>query len=533
MKPTRQAAHRPLLVPNSDGGQNYSDMIRLFLLFRKILARAPALYFVINALCWFSLGIYFKGISTGLSGMILANIIILALLVIYTSIFNRAKPLELLDRSSVFLNNDKSFFTKVFVMGAPLFGLLSVYAYLIALLVAVIPYTWDYLSFALRFIKRGDRNEASLEAITEYKPTVCAYVSGAPESAYQINMWLEVLEKLPHKTIILITDRKIYLNMRETVLPVVFASSIDDVFNVFQTGIQCVLYPANGQKNAPAFRYSQATHCFINHGESDKGVNASKFLMAYDKLFLAGQTSLDRMLAAGLPVRDEQIKFVGRPQLEQSLEKRSGTGVKKILYAPTWEGFVESEDYTSIDTVGLEVIKNLHKTGKYEIVFRPHPFTGRRRKDALNAQRLIADFCKLNNIRISMNGDENIYQAMNDCDLMLSDVSSTLVDFLFTEKPMVLCMGRQPDEARLQEMASLKAAYKLKDSADVAELIEAIAREDDLSAVRQATTEDYIANSGIGSFDLFAEAVRECVIMPPNSEQFPTTKSQRAVLDED
>lgn len=104
---------------------------------------------------------------------------------------------------------------------------------------------------------------------------------------------------------------------------------------------------------------------------------------------------------------------------------------------------------------------------------------------------------------------------MNDCDLMLSDVSSTLVDFLFTEKPMVLCMGRQPDEARLQEMASLKAAYRLQASADVAHLVETIAREDSLIAVRQATTEDYIANSGIGSFDRFAEAVNECVIVRP------------------
>jgi len=299
--------------------------------------------------------------------------------------------------------------------------------------------------------------------------------------------------------------------MRETSLPVVFANTIDDVFSVFQTGIRCVLYPANGQKNAPAFRYSQATHCFINHGESDKGVNASKFLMAYDKLFLAGEMSLERMLVAGLPVRDEQVRFVGRPQLELSLEKRSRAGIKKILYAPTWEGFVESEDYTSVDTVGLQIIKNLHKTGKYEIVFRPHPFTGRRRKDASKSLQQIVDFCKSSGIRVSKNDDENIYQAMNDCDLMLSDVSSTLVDFLFTEKPMVLCMGRQPDEARQQGMASLNAAYKLKESADVTRLIEAIEQQDSLRSVRQKTTENYIANMGVGSFDRFAEAVTECV----------------------
>jgi hypothetical protein len=487
-------------------------MTRLLLLFRKSLARAPAIYFVINALCWFFLGVFFNGISVGLAGIILANVVILALLIIYTSIFNKLKPLELLNKKSVFLNKDKSYFVKILLMCAPLFGLLSIYAYLVALLVATIPYVWDYLSFALRFIRRQDRNRSALEAIITYKPTVCAYVSGTQESAYQINMWLEVLEKLPHKTIILITDRNIYLSMRETVLPVVFASKIDVAFDVFQTGIRCVLYPANGQKNAPAFRYSQATHCFINHGESDKGVNASKFLMAYDKLFLAGKTSLDRMLTAGLPVRDAQVKFVGRPQLELSLKKRSRTGVTKLLYAPTWEGFVDSEDYTSVDTVGLEILRKLHRTGKYEVVFRPHPFTGRRRKGALKALQQITNFCKLNRIRISMNEDESIYQAMNHCDLMLSDISSTLVDFLFTEKPMIMCMGRQPDEARRQEMDSLKAAYLLKESADVAHLIDAIAQDDSLRAVRQKTTEDYIANSGIKSFDRFAEAVCECVV---------------------
>ena len=493
-------------------------MMRFYLLFRKILARAPAVYFAINAICWFLLGLYFKGVSVGLLGIICANVMTLALLVIYTSFFNRVKPLELLGQKSIFLSKDKNFFAKIFVMIAPLFGFLSVYAYLGALCVAVVPYIREYVLFALRIFRRQDLRQSSIEAVAKYQPTVCAYVSGAPESAYQINMWLEILEKLPHKTIILITDRNIYAHMRDTSLPVVFANTIDDVFRVFETGVRCVLYPANGQKNAPAFRYSQATHCFINHGESDKGVNASKFLMAYDKLFLAGKTSLERMLVAGLPVRDDQVKFVGRPQLELSLEKRSRTDIKKILYAPTWEGFVESEDYTSVDTVGLQVIKNLHKTGKYEIVFRPHPFTGRRRKDASKSLQQIVDFCNSSGIRVSRNDDETIYQAMNDCDLMLSDVSSTLVDFLFTEKPMVLCMGRQPDEARQQEMASLNAAYKLKESADVARLVEAIAQQDSLRSVRQKTTEDYIANMGIGSFDRFAEAVHECVTVPSHGE---------------
>lgn len=477
--------------------------------------QAPALYFVINALCWFSLSIYFKGISVSLSGLILANVVILAALVIYTSAFNRAKPLEIFDEKSPFLNNTKNFWVKAFLMGAPLFGFLSVYAYLFALIVAKIPYFWKYISLISRFTCRLDSHRSALAKIADYKPTVCAYVSGAPESAYQINMWLEVLEKLPHKTVILIRERNIYLNMRDTTIPVVFAHEIDDVFSVFDTGIRCVLYPANGQKNAPAFRYSKATHCFINHGESDKGVNSSKFLMAYDKLFLAGKMSLNRMLVAGLPVRDAQVEFVGRPQLEMTLNKRSRTDLKKILYAPTWEGFVDSEDYTSIDTVGLEVLKNLHKATKYEIVFRPHPFIGKRRKEARNELQKVIDFCEKNSIRISKNEDENIYQAMNNCDLMLSDVSSTLVDFLFTQKPMILCLGKQPDEARIQEMVSLQAAYRLKDGVDVTELIEVIEREDSLSSVREAITEDYIANAGNGSFDRFAQAVHECVTIPP------------------
>lgn len=493
------------------GKQSYRDIMRFYLLYRRSLTRFSALYFVINALCWFALGVYWGGVSVGLLALIWVNVALLALLVMSTGTFGKIKPIELLTDKSTFLSANKILYLKDFTMAVPLLGVVSVYAYAGGVVLAALYYAPDFLAIGLRYFTRHEQRRKTLATLTAYEPTVCAYVTGAAKSAYQINMWLETLEKLAPKTIILTTDRNIYKAMQKTKLPVVFASNTDDVFNVFDTGIKCVLYPANGQKNSLAFRYSQATHCFINHGESDKGVNANKLLMSYDRLFLAGNMALDRMVTAGLPVRDGQVTFVGRPQQEMNLEKRSRQGLKKVLYAPTWEGFVEPEDYTSIDTIGLEAIKTLHQTGKYEIVFRPHPFTGRRRKAALAALQETREFCKDNGIRISENTDETIYQAMNACDVMLSDISSVMVDFLYTEKPMILCRGLEPDAARLKQMPSAQAAYHLAQGADAADLLAAIDQDDTLSAVRQTITQDYIVASGVGSFDRFSQAVQDSV----------------------
>ena len=44
-----------------------------------------------------------------------------------------------------------------------------------------------------------------------------------------------------------------------------------------------------------------------------------------------------------------------------------------MLYAPTWEGDAEYNDYTSLDTVGREVVSAILAVPDIRLVYKPHP----------------------------------------------------------------------------------------------------------------------------------------------------------------
>src|SRR5699024_7020044 len=135
------------------------------------------------------------------------------------------------------------------------------------------------------------------------------------------------------------------------------------------------------------FRHYRLNHFFINHGESDKAVNQSKLLMAYDRILVGGPLAERRLRSAGLPVRPGQVIHVGRPQAEMLLrERRATTGaIRTILYAPTWEGFKESVDYSSIGRFSHQMLQPLWRQSDYKILFKPHPYVGLRDKQRRRA----------------------------------------------------------------------------------------------------------------------------------------------------
>jgi hypothetical protein len=190
-----------------------------------------------------------------------------------------------------------------------------------------------------------DAKAQAMEHIRENRFDVILYVSGPKGSGYQINQWIPVAERMKWKSAICVRNFHLLDEIDETVISVYFAAKAEDIETLKDLGRASVfLYPANSRENATSLRHREMQHYFINHGESDKVVNQSKFLMAYDKLLVAGPMAKSRLEMAGLPLRDNQVEFVGRPQLEIFLEKNCQFGpVRNVLYAPTWDGFVKEE----------------------------------------------------------------------------------------------------------------------------------------------------------------------------------------------
>lgn len=312
------------------------------------------------------------------------------------------------------------------------------------------------------------------------------YVAGPDNAGYQINQWLPVAERLSLKTAICIRRRGIYDSMRPTALPVIHARRPVDCERLLGSGIGVVLYPANPLENATALRHFDLHHYFINHGESDKLVNQSKFLMAYDKLLVAGPLAEERLAHARLPLRPGQVVHVGRPQVEMLVhETPAPASPRRILYAPTWEGYVDKMDYSSVSDFGLAALRSILDTTDADIVVKPHPYTGTRSKAHRQALARIEALARSHPRLAVLDRMAPVYDAMNDCDLLLADVGSVVNDFLASGKPIILCATRTEDtSAFVAQNPTAAAAYILHHAPQAGRLVQQIAADDHLAPQR-------------------------------------------------
>ena len=183
------------------------------------------------------------------------------------------------------------------------------------------------------------------------------------------------------------------------------------------------------------------------------------------------------------------MRTVGRPQLDAPAARpfarieaaRAETGADRptVLYAPTWEGAQPSMAYSSVLSHGPALLGALLGSGKFHVVYRPHPRTGANRADyAVADQRLRAlvlqhqktDPLGLHRIDLAPTWD-----ARHDpADLLVSDISAVASDWMTTAKPVIVTVPAAPEafidvDTVLSAVPGLPAA----DAARAAELASA------------------------------------------------------------
>ena len=80
---------------------------------------------------------------------------------------------------------------------------------------------------------------------------------------------------------------------------------------------------------------------------------ASNNAKAYDRVFVAGEAAVQRHIEGLLEFDTSRLVRVGRPQLDLRPDPLlAPTTRRTVLYAPTWEGDADYNDYTSVDTIG-------------------------------------------------------------------------------------------------------------------------------------------------------------------------------------
>ncbi|MFK0105645.1 hypothetical protein [Streptomyces sp. NPDC091217] len=234
----------------------------------------------------------------------------------------------------------------------------------------------------------------------EYKPETVLYFSGSKDSAYQVNMWLETMEQLDSRPLILLRERVILQNLAPTTAPVICVPGGVHLMNMDLSAVRVALYAANVGKNIHLLREPTMKHVFIGHGDSDKLASVNPFSKAYDEVWTAGRAGRDRYAIADVGVRDDDIVEVGRPQLApiqswHGVPDGPGRGAADgrcptVLYAPTWEGWDGNPGNTSLVLAGENIVKKLIKADPpVRIVYKPHPFTGTVSAEAGAAHRRV------------------------------------------------------------------------------------------------------------------------------------------------
>ncbi|WP_019065543.1 hypothetical protein [Streptomyces hokutonensis] len=253
---------------------------------------------------------------------------------------------------------------------------------------ALVPY--------IRGTKIPPTAEVILEAVDdwlhEYQPQTVLCFSGSKDSAYQVNMWLETMEQLESRPLVLLRERVILQNLAPTKVPVICVPGGVHLMNMDLSSVRVALYAANVGKNIHLLRVPTMKHVFIGHGDSDKLASVNPFSKVYDEVWTAGRAGRDRYAIADVGVRDDDIVEVGRPQLAPI---RTWQGVPEgriptVLYAPTWEGWDNDPGNTSLLLAGENIVKKLLKADPpVRVLYKPHPFTGTVSSAAGSAHRKV------------------------------------------------------------------------------------------------------------------------------------------------
>ncbi|MFJ2032330.1 CDP-glycerol glycerophosphotransferase family protein [Streptosporangium sp. NPDC087985] len=343
-----------------------------------------------------------------------------------------------------------------------------------------------------------------------YRPEVILYFSGPDDSAYQATMWLRPLERIDRRVVVVLRETSMLRLLGETSLPVVCIPSAADLMSFGALGSARVcLYPSNVGKNIHMLRIRGLRSVFVGHGDSDKEASFNPFTKVYDEVWVAGQAGRDRYLRARVGVRDEDIHEVGRPQLTGVHTTGPGLPYRTVLYAPTWEGWTDDLFHTSIITMGTAIVRTLlARSPALRVIYRPHPLTGYRNPAARDAHREILTMLERAELSRSIarhpagtaqaepirheavtGPERSLYDCFNQADLLITDISSLVADFIASGKPYVVTnVAGLPERAFRERYPSAEAGYLLtEDLEELPAVLAALERggEDPLAAARR------------------------------------------------
>lgn len=356
---------------------------------------------------------------------------------------------------------------------------------------------------------------------------VAVYFPDQISKAYQLTQWLPILEHHPADLSFGLVVRKIEVYqelVKLTKLPVAYLPTFSDVMEFYRvSAIKAVMYVNNGMGNFQSLTVAELAHVHVNHGESDKICMVSNQVKAYDRVFVAGEAAVRRHRAALSEFNEKVLVRVGRPQLDENpIASIPESTRRTILYAPTWAGEDEANNYTSMEFMGPKIVEAALAQPDVRLIYKPHP----RIADAENSQirkhhNEIIRLIKRANAKDSDASHQvreagDILAIFPRVDLLISDVSSIALDFLYlrTEAPIMLTDRRNNiEQLHIDSPLSIATPVLTSENiADATSVIGEVLATDDFVKDRKVLRDFYFDNVRAGeSAPRFFKALHQVI----------------------
>jgi CDP-glycerol glycerophosphotransferase (TagB/SpsB family) len=220
---------------------------------------------------------------------------------------------------------------------------------------------------------------------------------------------------------------------------------------------------------------------------------------------VAGQAHIDRFAHA--PFDSGHLRFVkiGRPLLKNTMLSCAATPWRerfsrpRLLYAPTWEGYIAEENYSSLH-IAADLLMAAAGIGNMELYVKLHPVTGKVNPQLKNFAGSLQQATG-NKVRLGIYDQfQSFHTVLAAANIFVCDVSSVITECLAAHAPIFVYKPHDLGNAAFSGMPLEHFCYVFSDVETFKKKLSSVIQgEDSLAPAREEAIEYYLGRSSMES----------------------------------
>ena len=337
--------------------------------------------------------------------------------------------------------------------------------------------------------------------------------------ALHVTMWQDALASLGFPYLIIVKDP----SHLDSITPgenctIMSQGDLIDPSVFIPSGVRAVFYANNSTHNMRLLRsMPNLAHIQLLHGDSDKPPSYNPITKAFDYIFVSGEMAIDRYKMNNVMLHRDKFRIVGRPQNTQFKPKENRT--RTLVYMTTWSGFFEDSNFSSFPSADQIVADLLSVPGIDKVIFKPHPYSDNHPKWASIKAAVERAAANSKTAFHWADRTEDPFELYAKADVLISDISSTIIDYLYSGKPYIVTNPQGFSSKELERYPSVAGGYLCDpDGGNVGELVELALGDDPMVEKRKEVQNYAFGDLGRPPGEAFKEACYEILGMPDQAQ---------------